>query len=276
MEQLKAWCSRKLSDAAGLQAKNDLDVWGAEHRTCMFCTAPKFGWHYYQKWMAMVVKISMFTTFYVHPNGTHAYLSRAYVYDPNGMPHIHDGQRWQLTGQVDALSVYDATLLEHCIFDHVQLEFQVDSKVRGTRSTSFLELYNEAVKASKDAIDDALRLKGDIREMTASDLRATFTKETSPAPNIPSGTVLALKGTWDNKSGWLHELTINNACNVSSYGWGQFYNINLEGQWFDQSDVTTVTGSNLIGFGLLGHDMTTPPGSHWHMLFYDPVVIMTR
>lgn len=261
--------------AGGLQAKNDLDVWGAEHRVCMFCTAPKFGWHYYQKWMAMVIKLSSFSTFYVHPSGTYAFLNRNYVYDRNGLPHYHDGQRWRLTGQVDSLTVYDDTLVEHCIFDHVQLEFQVDKKVRGTRSTSFLELYNEAVKASKDATDDALKLKGDIREMTLNDLRATFTKEASPAPNITGGQILALKCTWDGKIGWLHELTINNACNVASFGWGQFYNINMEGLWFRNPDVTAVTGSDILVFGMLGHDSSVPD-SYWHKTFYDPVVIMTR
>lgn len=249
-------------------------------RVCMFCTAPKFGWHMYSYLLWDHLLTSAWITFGVHaPSGTWALWSNMLMYDQNGLPYIWDGFAWTHETSFATLSEYTTDKLEHWIVDRLHIEFQTDEKTTGAFDTTFMEQYNRAVRAAKDHPDPALRLKGDIREMTLADQRGRFTKETSVRPFYPGVTrMLALKCEWNGKTGWLHDELVHDAPSyaggITMLGWGALKNPILLGWWAAEQNRS---GSAIIPieFGMAGTWCADAP-AEWHIRFYDPTVIMTR
>jgi hypothetical protein len=137
-----------------------------------FCDNPRWGWHAYGGVAQIYVRNHATTTFWSHPNGSYAYWSAAMIYDPNGCPMMDPVfELWP--SEADALSVYDVSLVEHCIFDHIHLEARGASGVAATLDTTFLAMYNQAVQKGLDdeTLEDGIEL------MQLSDIRGTFEKQ---------------------------------------------------------------------------------------------------
>jgi hypothetical protein len=147
----------------------------------MFCTAPKWGWNTYQSLVADHVWCSPFTTFWTHPNGSYAFWDNSWVFNAQGF--------------VRDLDVFDVAKLEHVVFDRLKLMITTNSG-RALGSTTFRDLYNQAVTAGLDAGT----LASDITLITYDQLRATFEKQVflNSTGTPPTTLLLDLKATWDS------------------------------------------------------------------------------
>jgi hypothetical protein len=130
----------------------------------IYITNPRFGWYSYADALMNVCGKHSYSTFYVHPTGTWAYFDLTRIYNKYGMAFpLKDYD----------MSAFDATQLEHVVFDRVHFEFPAtraaDPPV--TNDTTFLQLYNDAVTATTTLI-------GEFLPMTKASLRAIFTAQT--------------------------------------------------------------------------------------------------
>ena len=258
--------------AAGSAVRTFLNVCGIEHEFMMFCTAPKFGWHLYQYWMAELVQFHQWDTFYTHPNGTWAYYNDRMLYDRNGLPRYWDGTSWSAGVTANALSVYDAELVEHWIVDVVHFETRVNNAVQSKADTSFFDLYNTAVKAGADPELEQMQ-EGEDPDLGR---RAKFYRDDAPSwdESRSSDRMLALRCEWHGKVGWLYEPVISNgAPALAMFGFGELNRPALSTLWFQNTAPNTNLKVHI--FGMHGQVATADP-SWWHMRFYDPVVIMSR
>ena len=162
-------------------------LWGQELGDdihMMYLTNPKWGWNCYQSALCSNMYIDPRMLFYAHPNGTYAFYNDSWIYNPNGQP-IGETVGGTFFG-ADCLSVFDASALEHVIFDRVHFELRTPLGT-ATKKHSFFDLYNKAVQAGMN--NKKLENKG-IDPMLTTDLRATFTKEEY---EIPSGPYIGVK-----------------------------------------------------------------------------------
>jgi hypothetical protein len=265
-------------NAAGEEMMGELyTVMWKQWRVCMFATAPKFGWHMYGYLLYDLLMTNQWVSFGVHaPSGTWALWTNILLYDKNGLPYQWNGYAYENAYRTPTLATYDPALIEHWIVDRVHIEFQTEGKATGSLDTTFMAEYNRAVRAAKDATDPDLRLKGDIQEMTLADQRATFTKEESTRVFYPGATrMLALKCTWNGKTGYLHDELVHSdpTAGITAGGWGALLNPTLSGWWVaEQNRGTTIIP---IEFAMHGVWCQDDP-AEWHVRFYDPTVIMNR
>ncbi len=137
---------------------------------------PRFHWHMYSDLIVNALRVSPWSTFFVHPNGTWAFFDQSQVYNPNGVPAISLLE----DGRDNYASLVDASLFEHCIYDRVHMEFTLAANTKYSVDSRFMDLYNQAVAL---AVKAKKIPPGEVFQSIAPvDLKATFTK-------LPDGTV---------------------------------------------------------------------------------------
>lgn len=187
---------------AGAQAaRKELNALDGSHPALLFCDAPKWHWHAYAGLLPTVMYKHPHNTFFAHPNGSYAFWDAGWIFDDNGVignAGTGYGDDLPTTGtefHYDTLTPYDASLIEHVIFDAVRFQLRTTKGVIAKRDTSFLELYNRAVVAGKEAET----LEAGIDEVSYADMKATFTKEIA---NNGTYDFLDLKATWLGTDWW--------------------------------------------------------------------------
>jgi hypothetical protein len=254
---------------------DDTEKWLFSHngdfRNLLFCDNPKWGWNRYAILIDTYMNVHGFTTFYTHPNGTYAFWSDAWVYDRNGLPgdySYNGGSGSDYTH--DTLGIYDPTLVDHVIFDRVHFEILIKDAPAVKRNTSFMDLYNSAVKAGVAA--GTLPDSENILPMELKDLQATFIKEIGNDLNWER-LFLDLKMTWDGRDWWYRE-----------EAWSRYY-----GTGTDYPPVSGSAGNfnTLSTYGYwrttswAGGGYATAPGNirtgdPWHIRFANPIVLMEK
>jgi hypothetical protein len=125
---------------------------------------PRPGWYLYMGQVISRLYQSPYTAFFTHPDSSWAIYDQQMVYNGNGM--YRDGS----PAGPGYLSC-DPARLEHCIFDKVHFATTMQ---RPTWNTSFLKLYNQAVKKYViDAGDPTKNLRTLAEDY--SDIKITFT-----------------------------------------------------------------------------------------------------
>jgi hypothetical protein len=194
-------------NAAGTAARKACSAEGGSHEHLMFCTNPKWGWHWYMAYTRVAFWLHNFNTFYTHPNGSWAFYESAMLYDRNGVPGAYNvpavygdtSYNIVLDGfeyKYETYEAYDVAKIEHCIFDKIHFELRTFKQVMGKKDTSFRELYNKAVDKGKAA----LTLEAGIDELPLTTLKATFEKQQVTTDR--GHYVLELKATWPSTASW--------------------------------------------------------------------------
>lgn len=265
---------------------DDTEKWlnsiGGDFRTLFFCDSPRWGWNAYAAFVPNFVAVTAYATFFTHANGTYAFWSDAWLYDRNGLPgdYVSAMGAGAFSGvglgsgtdyTHDTLAIYDATLIEHVIFDRVHFEIRVKDHPAFTNNTSFLELYNRAIERGTAA--ETLPASENIQPMTKANLRATFTKETGDDTGIEHY-FLDLKMTWDGVDWWYRESAWSNSYAATPFppfvgSSGNFNNINVYNYW---------RSTNYAGHGAAYSPGSERQGatSSWHRRFANPLIIMEK
>lgn len=146
----------------------------------IYIDTPQFGWYCYADCIVNALAKTPWSTFFVHPSGTWAFFDQSRIYNRFGLPFVLPGL------DMDQLTPFDDTFLEHVIYDRVHFEFPT----HGTKDTSFLELYN-AAQAKSVNVDEP------FDAITYPLMQAKFTKQvyTHPGDLV---TWLQLKVDWYN------------------------------------------------------------------------------
>lgn len=250
--------------------------------TLLFSTSPRWVWNTYAVEALYYMSVSLFTTFFTHPNGTYAFFDDTWVYDRNGMPgwssnRLGPGQTGEPIGsdldwQIDTLDLYDPAKLEHVIFDRVHFEVRPKDQAAKSRNTTFIELYNRAVELGKEA--KTLTDDQNLNTIARSDFRATFIKEIGNNTDSEYE-FLDLKATYKGREGWIRE-----AAHIRWYGattyppqagtCGNLNSLAFYGFWR-----TTNYAGGGYGTPLGGSDFTLDP-AYWPYRFANPLVIMEK
>ena len=249
---------------------------GNDHKVLMFCDNPRWNWHRYQQVLPTLMWKQPLSTFYTHPSGTWALFDSAWVYDRNGIPGANpnpyapgaalaNGAPVAVTGfewAYDSLTSYDATKVEHVIFDAVHFELPAGSKTPSA-DTTFLALYNTAVNAGVAAGT----LQAGINPMTYANIQATFVKEIA---NDGTQTFLDLHANLQGKDWWWgDQIFLGNpgltTAPFSGFA-GGIQSLNFVNYW----RTTNYAGGNTSRIAGLSDpgDLTT-----WGIRFANPLVI---
>jgi hypothetical protein len=145
---------------------------GSAYGHMMFVKNPRWGWHANAAVMAKYIGIHGWDTFFTHPNGSYAFYSDYLIYNPVGMP-MRGGDYGVDGPKYNGLADYDVSKLEHCIFDRIWLDVRKSSGAAVPLKTTFIEMYNQAVRAGKEAET----LEAGIEEIDRAAHKAVFTKE---------------------------------------------------------------------------------------------------
>jgi hypothetical protein len=212
--------------------------WGQEFGDdvhMIYCTNPKWKWSGYASTLCSYMYIhDGLTSFYAHPNGTYSLYSEQWIYNPQGQP-IGETVGGTFFA-ANCLDSFDASLVEHVIFDRVHFEMRTPLGVL-TKKRTFFDLLNKAIQAG---IDNKKLENQNIQPWLESDRRMVFTKETS-SPSAPYADI-----TWLNLTG-----TLNGGIwrflepGVSG---GQYYNVTM----------TKICG--MVGVSLLNERWQPDPG----------------
>lgn len=261
-----------------------LNKLGGDWQHLMFCTSPRWGWHQYHSLTAKYLYINIFDTFFTHPNGTYAFFSDAYIYDRNGIPawattQLGPGQTGPIPGagddwQIDTLALYDATKVEHVIFDRVHFEIRAKDQPARGKNTSFMELYNRAVQLGKEA--KTLPEEENLNEFVKSDLQATFQKDTADDTSAEY-LQLNLKVTYKGREGWTKEAAFLEYYGSASPRFppfagtcGNFNNLTLYGYFRE-------TQENAGGpISVLGGSSIELNTVYWPYRFANPLLVMEK
>ena len=159
----------------------------------LYCDNPRWGWHYYASALASYMHMQQADTFWTHPNGTWCYFSNFQIYNPND---VVNG-RGSTNNEANSLDSFDVSQLEHVVFDRVHFELQANNKRIGKHDTTFVDLYNKAIRT---AINSGKAPAG-ASEILPAGLRATFTKGVTTLTGAWAGTTyLTLGASWDGAS----------------------------------------------------------------------------
>lgn len=254
---------------------------GGDFRTLFFCDNPRWGWNAYVQFVPNFMAVSAYATFFAHPNGSYAFWSDAWLYDRNGLPGdyvsaLGAGAFGVSLGsgidyQYDTLALYDASLVEHVIFDRVHFEIRVRDRPSFTNNTTFLELYNRAVELG--VTNETLPAEENILTMEKSDMQATFTKETGDDTGIEHY-FLDFKMTWDGENWWYRESAYSDTYAGTPFppfvgSAGNFNNINTYNYW----RTTNYAGA---GYAQSAGSAREGESSNWHRRFANPLIIMEK
>lgn len=206
---------------------------GLANEHLFFCDNPRWGWMAYQSIVQTYVRNHATITFWSHPNGSYAFWCSSMIYDPNGCPAL-DPITSLWPSSVDALTAYDASLVEHCIFDIIHLEVRGASGTAATLDTTFLEMYNQAVQKG---IDDET-LEDGIRTMTLANIRGTFEKQQTVMAITVTESINVLQLQYTNPQGrkWYYvERGIQGwyTPSIPTYEWPPFNCANILDYGFD-------------------------------------------
>jgi len=166
-------------------------------------TEPRPGWMLYAFETMKSLFSSPYTTFYSHPNGTWALFEQSFIYNRNPLISAHNDPTTAKIIQ-SALGDFDVLKVEHCIFDRIHFSLPTGLGTTGTKDTSFLAQYNEAVvrqTLGEGITDDTRALKKDY-----SDMRVAFSLDTIADPYDPTVEYLNLRADWyDGYTVWMRE-----------------------------------------------------------------------
>lgn len=163
---------------------------------------PRFHWYMYSDLIMNALAWTPWSTFFVHPNGTWALFDQSQVYNPNGVHMVNDLYDNSLYF-TNLAATCDYTLLEHCIYDRVHLEFKL-ANAKYSADTTFRDLYNQAVR---NAVDANIIPKGEVFTPIAPvDLKATFSK--LPDASNPSGGIY-IQAVWEGHTYVFHEDSVS-------------------------------------------------------------------
>lgn len=159
-----------------------------------YVTVPRFSWYAYSDEIMNHCHLTLHSTFFAHPNGSWAFYDQSMVYNKNGMD-LTNAE----TYVADTLTSFDASKLEHCIFDRVHFQ-RTKKNVTATRDTTFRELYNTAAAKVRE-----LETPPDLQDIALTDLRVTFTKQQAAISGPHAVTWLDLKAEWFGVTGYYRD-----------------------------------------------------------------------
>jgi hypothetical protein len=163
---------------------------------------PRFHWYMYSDLIMNALAWTPWSTFFVHPNGTWALFDQSQVYNPNGV-HMVGDVYYNSIYYLNLAATCDYSLLEHCIYDRVHLEFKLANS-KYSADTTFRDLYNDAVRR---AIDDNIIPKDEVfKPIAPVDLKATFSK--LPDAANPSGGIY-IQAVWEGHTYVFHEDSVS-------------------------------------------------------------------
>jgi hypothetical protein len=205
-------------------------------------------------------------TFYAHPNGTWAFYADQFIY--MNMPIMMANETVEGTAiQANTLTSWDAAKIEHVIFDKVHFELRSKTRTLGHKDTSFVKMYNNAVKSAKELekLQDLTIQPIPLADAEGkpSALFATFKKEEFDlAPyGVPGMKVLNLAATWYGQTYKYMEFGVQGGTyyNVLIAVFGGVVGLNFDySTWVDKNSVEVTPVD----------DATT-----FHLRFCDPIVL---
>jgi hypothetical protein len=250
-----------------------LGLWGQEMGDDfhMFIgTKPRWGWSCYSSVLCSTMWIDPKITFYAHPNGTWAFYADQFIYMDQPAMLAYEVVPGTAI-QANTLTAWDEKKVEHVIFDKVHFEMRSKTRVLGSKDSSFIKMYNNAVKSAKQLEmlqdltiqpipDDKTESSGQV---TKSPIYAKFKKEALDLGSYGLGgmTVLNLAATWYDKTYKYLEFGVQG---------GTYYNVlipvfgGIVGLNFDYS-----TWADKDGNDITPADDTAA----FHLRFCDPIVL---
>jgi hypothetical protein len=248
---------------------------GADH--LMLCDNPRWGWHCYAGIAQEFNHCAVSTTFYAHPNGSYAFWCDSLIYNAQGVPNGATISSTSIKAlRSNALSIFDVTKLEHCIFDRVHLEVKKEVGTAATLDTTFLDLYNRAVQKG---LDDQT-LEAGIETMQKSDMQGVFEKVNAQYTDIIGYVweIIDLKFTWNGKEWYMPDPAMRGEYipigePVTVFGpqaGGRLVGLNLMMYWheqpYDQVGGNTLTSPSFV-------DLTNFNAAQFR--FANPIIIAT-
>jgi hypothetical protein len=249
-----------------------LNKWGADFQHLFFCDNPKWGWHIYQRILANYAQLDLASTFYTHANGSFFFYNDSFIYNGNGVPGVAgagfgdvppvtSGLEWTY----DSLTPFDAAKVEHVIFDRIHFEIKTVNGTIGQRNTTFVDLYNSAVRAGKKA----QTLEEGIEEILPNTLQASFAKEIG---NDGPFDFLDLHMNWDGANWWFSDqivIGLPDAFFPPFTGTGGCLTGLSTYQFWSTTNRAGGGDLEVAGFPQQGH-------SDWHVRFANALIINTK
>lgn len=165
---------------------------------------PRPGWWQHTGQLVQRLEVNPHHTFFTHPNNSWAFFSQDFIYNSNGIHIVPLGNAGLGTTE------WDATKMEHCIFDQVNV-----ATGRGTTTvSSFRELYNKAIRDGKNAG----KITDDSAEIALADMKIAFVPGTIADPYDPTITYAQMRINWPaGYSAYYRELGYFSGSKVASY-----------------------------------------------------------